>query len=193
VKLLKVPVSSWLSMASASVLLVGFILIGAYAFATPGPHVQYLGVGLLTAFAAYVTGCLFGFLFGIPKVVSSGELRHKGEDKSPTVSLKPSTDGTVTASPAGEFTPSTNLSEVSDWLTKLLLGAGLVQLTHLGGPLGGLIDAVAQGLGQVPAGATPSGMARVVAGALLVTYVVVGFLSGYVVTTLWYGRRLREV
>jgi hypothetical protein len=35
---------------------------------------------------------------------------------------------------------------VSDWLTKLLLGAGLVQLTRLGAPISQLIDSVAAGL-----------------------------------------------
>jgi hypothetical protein len=220
-------VSEWLLITAGAVLGIGLALVAAYAFATTGPHVRYLGVGLLTAFAAFVSGCLFGFLFGVPRAVSSGEVRHKADTPKvvtqtqtdttatttttipPTTGTSTSTEGNVvaeeTTGPAGspggaelsdvgaghQFTQSSNLAEVSDWLTKLLLGAGLVELTHLGGPLGGLVDVVARGL-ETTTGSAPSDAARVVSGSLLVLYLVVGFLSGYVVTTLWYERRLRE-
>jgi hypothetical protein len=56
-------------------------------------------------------------------------------------------------------------------------------------PLGTLADTAARGLGS----ATPSGPAVVIAAAILATYVVLGFLDGYVVTTLWYGKHLQEL
>jgi hypothetical protein len=93
---------------------------------------------------------------------------------------------------APRFLPSTNLAEISDWLTKLLLGAGLVSLTKLGQPLSELIDNVARGLG----GATVSGgvteSAVVVAGAILITYVALGFLGGYLTTSFWYAKGLQR-
>lgn len=64
---------------------------------------------MLAAIAAQVTGILIGFLFGLPQAVTPSQ-----------------------SSPQARYLPSANLPEVSDWLTKLLLGAGLVQLTHLG-------------------------------------------------------------
>ncbi len=215
-----------LALISGGLALFGLIVIILYSASTPGRSLRYIGVGVLTAVAAMLSGCLLGFLFGIPKVVSTGELRH--QKTAPTEVVKTETpDTTVTTStiPPGTvpstsieaaagapsqtsqpgatdtasggnratgspFEPSTNLSEVSDWLTKLLLGAGLVQLTHLGKPLGKLINAVAFGLGRPPAVATPDNAAQVMAGSLLVAYFVLGFLDGYVVTTLWYGRKL---
>jgi hypothetical protein len=69
-------VSGWLSSISGLMVLGGLVLITLYATATPGPAIRYIGVGMLVALAAFVTGCLFGFLFGIPRVVSSGELRQ---------------------------------------------------------------------------------------------------------------------
>jgi uncharacterized integral membrane protein len=95
--------------------------------------------------------------------------------------------------PVNQFTPSTNLAEISDWLTKLLLGAGLVELTRLGHPLSSLIDAVARGLQGVPAGGAVSGTPVVAAASILVLYVVLGFLDGYVLTTLWYGKYLQRL
>jgi len=32
----------------------------------------------------------------------------------------------------------------------------------------------------------------VVAGTILITYVALGFLGGYLTTTLWYGKRLQR-
>jgi hypothetical protein len=92
-----------------------------------------------------------------------------------------------------QLTPSTNLAEISDWLTKLLLGAGLVELTRLGHPMASLIDAVARGLQGIPAGGTVSGTPVIVAASILIMYVVLGFLDGYVVTTLWYGKYLQRL
>jgi len=53
--------------------LAGILL---YAFSTSGDHLVYLGTALLTALTAFVVGCLAGFLFGIPRAVSSGQLQR---------------------------------------------------------------------------------------------------------------------
>jgi len=92
-----------------------------------------------------------------------------------------------------QFSPSTNLAEISDWLTKLLLGAGLVELTRLGHPISALINAVARGLQDVPANAKIQGTPVLVAGGILVLYVILGFLDGYVITTVWYGKYLENL
>src|SRR6266702_6733481 len=115
-------VTTWLALVALGILLGGTAWI--YAFSTPGSHWSYIGVGMLTALAALLTGFLAGFLVGVPKVVSSGQV-HVSDNV---------------------FSPSTNLAEISDWLTKLLLGAGLVSLSRLGAPVSKLISDVAGGL-----------------------------------------------
>jgi hypothetical protein len=141
--------------------LAGLVPIIFYAFTAAGQHGRYMAIGLITAIAAMVTGCLIGFLFGLPR-------------------LAPTQSRQVTG-----YLPSTNLPEVSDWLTKLLLGAGLVQLTHLGRPVAGLIDNVASGLDT-----TNLGSAKVMAGMIVFGYTGIGLLAGYVVTAIWYFRKL---
>jgi len=84
------------------------------------------------------------------------------------------------------------MAEVSDWLTKLLLGAGLVQLTHLATPISHLIDNIAAGLTPTTSTGTNSA-AKVMAGSILFGYVVIGILDAYVVTTMWYQNKLEEV
>lgn len=163
--------SNYLILLGVGLPSLGAVLILFYAVATPGSTLGYLGVGLLTAFAAFLIGGLGGFLFGIPKMVSSGQARHAG---------------------GPQYAPSSNLAEVSDWLTKLLLGAGLVQLTHLGAPVASLIDHIAHGLYVPPASAgiaqvsAYTAAARVMAGAIFFGYTAVGLLDGYVMTTTWY-------
>jgi hypothetical protein len=161
--------TTWLAFLALWVPAFGAVWVVVYAFATPGSHWAYVAVGMLTSIAALVIGYLVGFLFGIPRVVSSGALRH----------------GTG----ASDYTPSSNLAEVSDWLTKLLLGAGLVQLTRLGVPISGLIDNIAAGLHSSAASVET---AKVAAGAILFGYVVIGILDGYVVTTLWYQSKIAK-
>jgi hypothetical protein len=161
--------TGWLGMLALGIPILGAIWIFVYAFTTPGSHGSYLGVGMLTAIAALLSGCLIGFLFGIPRVVSSGQVR-----------LGSSSSG---------YAPSSNLSEVSDWLTKLLLGAGLVQLTRLGVPIGNLINHIAGALYTTTA---YEGAAKVAAGTILIGYVAIGLLDGYVVTTMWYQKKLSQ-
>lgn len=96
------------------------------------------------------------------------------------------------APPSSQLTPSTNLAEISDWLTKLLLGAGLVELTRLGHPLSSLIDSVARSMQNVPAGGKLAQGSTVIAGGTLALYVVLGFLDSYIITTLWYGKYMEQ-
>ncbi len=164
-------VTPWLVLLSLGILLGGIAWIWIYAFNTPGSHLSYVAVGMLTATAAILVGFFAGFLIGIPRSVSSGQAR---------------------LSKSG-FSPSSNLAEISDWLTKLLLGAGLVSLSHLGGPIGRLIDDVAGGLHGVTSDEAIIQAAKVTAGAIMIAFAVLGLLVGYIVTSTWYERRLEKI
>ena len=165
-------VTTWLALLAGAMLLGGTAWIWIYAFNTAGSHWSYVAVGMLTAMAALVTGFLAGFLVGVPKFVSSGQAR---------------------ATSSGEFSPSTNLAEISDWLTKLLLGAGLVSLSHLGGPIGELINNVAGALHSPTAGPNAIQAAKVTAGTIMIGFTVLGILGGYIVTSTWYQKKINEL
>lgn len=211
-----------LGVVSLALFLGGFVFVGFYVYSFPGQHLRFLGTGFLTGCAAFVVGCLVGLVVGIPRFVSSGAMRHDMEARrvaARVATAKPAAEPAVATAVATEegsevtvplpqavpqdqpepgpsshqLTPSTNLAEISDWLTKLLLGAGLVELTRLGKPLSTLVNAVARALQDIPASVKPTQTSVVVASGLLAMYVVLGFLDGYVITTVWYGKYLERL
>lgn len=102
--------------------------------ATRWEHWQYhvvaqsIGYTTLIAGAFFISGLLVGFLFGFrPTAQNLGE---QSSNERPH--------------------PVTNLEEVADWLTKLLLGAGLVELTRMRAPLRDLVHFIARGVEVSP-------------------------------------------
>ncbi|MEV7600556.1 hypothetical protein AB0O91_24605 [Kitasatospora sp. NPDC089797] len=147
---------------TAAGVLAGTGLLGLLLFALGREQAwQALGGGLVVSGAATVLGGALGFLFGVPRVRNgSGE-------------------------PQGSYAPNTNLEQVSDWLTKVLLGVGLTQLGSLGERLHQLGTALAPALGG-------AGAAVPFAAALVLYFLVLGFLAGWLVTRLALPRVLTE-
>jgi hypothetical protein len=114
-----------------------------------------VGVALLTAIAAMFGGGLLGLLFGIP--------RSAREDQA-IAATRPEARAAYLA--------NTNLEQISDWLTKILVGVGLVQLGSIADGVERLTRFVAAGLGGHPG-------SDVLALALLTFFTVWGFLVGY--------------
>jgi uncharacterized membrane protein len=102
------------------------------------------------------TGALVGFLFGVPRV---------SMDRGTRVTHR----------------PNSNIEVVSDWLTKIIVGVGLVEFRNLAGFLNALADDLAQSL-------TPP--ARVgFAQALIVYFFVAGVIQGYLLTRMYLSRQ----
>jgi hypothetical protein len=84
------------------------------------------------------------------------------------------------------YQDNTNLEQISDWLCKILVGAGLTQLTALPGVLKRYAIFFAPGLG----GNTSHG--EVFAVGMLIFFTVCGFLVGYLWTRLHLGKALND-
>jgi hypothetical protein len=77
-----------------------------------------VGIGVAVSAASATVAWLFGLLFGIPRSVA-----RVGAATPPSSETKSSaTDPSITSR------VNTNLEDVSDWLTKTLIGVGLTQL-----------------------------------------------------------------
>jgi hypothetical protein len=96
-------------------LLVIFVIAASIGFgiSAPGDLRSRLGVGMTAAAlsaGAIAVGSFVGLLFGLPRHV----------------------DNTTGATKNAHFLLNTNLMKVSDWLTTILIGLGLVQLNKVG-------------------------------------------------------------
>jgi hypothetical protein len=147
------------------IIAAGTVLIYAASghFAKGSTFFSVLAVGLAAIGAALFAGLLFGFLFGLPK------------------SLEPQTH----PDPKRLLATNTNLDQISDWLTKILVGIGLVQLGKLAHGVSKLGDALGPGLGG-GLGAKPFAV------ALLLYSVVDGFLVGYIWTRIDLSERFKK-
>ncbi|MES2107973.1 MAG: hypothetical protein V4577_04465 [Bacteroidota bacterium] len=126
--------------------------------------------------ACMISGAFMGFLFGVPKVVQSSG------------SAAPAGTGAAAPGAAGngknyQQLVNTNLSEISDWLTKIIVGLGLVKLTKIPPYLAGMAGTLAAGLDG--AAKTGAGSSLAFAYGLIISFFVVGFLFGYLVTRLY--------
>jgi hypothetical protein len=131
------------------------------------------GVALLWALASLTAGGGIGFLFGIPR--SSAATRP-----APAAPADGAAKGPAAGADAEGLRPNTNLEEVSDWLTKIIVGLGLVNLGEIGPGLASISAKAAAGWPSLPAG-----QAQSIASAILVTFAVSGFLASYVYTRLF--------
>lgn len=105
--------------------------------------------------ASYLVGGLLGFLFGVPRALSGDRGATSGEQHLRLIA-------------------NTNLEEVSDWLTKIIVGATLVQLGSLSRRIGALAASVSSIFG------TPSEQNKIMAGAIILYSAVLGFYVFYV-------------
>lgn len=150
--------------ALRSVILVGSIGIVVYALQGQGlvGFISIASVGVMVAGATLLIGLLVGFLFGIPRSLARGDVPVDGERAGSTG------EGT----PQRGYRPNTNLEQISDWLTTILVGIGLTQLGAIADSLRQLTAFLAPGLGG-------SSSSSVFALALLLYFGVCGFLLGY--------------
>ena len=138
--------------------IVGLLGIGAYAFAE-GPFFTIFGVLMLVGAAAWLSGGVLGFVFGVPRL-RGGSMQN------------------LASSPVNNFVPNTNLEQISDWLTKIIVGATLVQLGPLVEGINKLSIAIGNSLGTKGA--------SFASGAVIVIYFAAGFMWGY----LWCSLRI---
>jgi hypothetical protein len=124
-----------------------------------GFALKEFSIGLLATFAASAVGGTVGFLFGVPKGPSDSD----GQSRS-----------------GYYYRPNTNLEQVSDWLTKIIVGIGLIQFRQIGNIISDLGQAVGAAVGDIE---DVPGSGKVFAIALMSATAAVTFLLAYMWTT----------
>jgi hypothetical protein len=128
----------------------------------------HLPPALLWAFACLVTGVLIGFIFGVPTIINN-RLPDTSQNNVVQAVLKPADARKLVEA-------NTNLTQVSDWLTKVIIGAGLVELRELPGFISTISAQIATGMAN-----EDLAYAKVFAGGIVIAFSVYGFIFGYLI------------
>jgi len=141
-------------------------------------------VALLWACASAAVGFIVGFLFGFPRTIAQ-PVSIAGAPAAGYVDEKQSTDIAVSVESrrrASRLAVNTNLEQVSDWITKTIVGVGLVELRSLPRRFGELATYASSTLGRPITGSASDAAAA----ALIAYFAVLGFLGGYLITRMFF-------
>lgn len=131
------------------------IILLAYSVPRGWPNgLITFGLGFGTSMTSGATGSLVGFLFGVPVRGTSGP-------RDPDSGVP--------------YRGNTSLEQISDWLVKILVGVGLVQLTTLGPVLGEIFHEIGEALGG-------GSQAVLLAATMVIVSAIWGFLFAYLAT-----------
>jgi hypothetical protein len=136
--------SGWMYMIPLVVILWGVAIL-IYAVQLPsGIRWGAWATANMIAGASFLLGGLVGFLFGIPRAIQSS----------------------TAPMDATKYQANTNLEQVSDWLTKIIVGVGLVEIGRIIPGLARLADSMKAPLGG-QASSAAFGLALTIANILL--------------------------
>jgi hypothetical protein len=163
--------------------------IGIYVTQGWSAALAVLGVAMICSGAASFVGGLLGFLFGIPRSAESTVSRTRLSHGTATVQEAVAAEGTAppaspppTAHATAERPPqlrvNTNLEDISDGVTKVLLGAGLAQANQI-------IDGARRLAVFLGPSFGPDKAGQAVAIATIIYGVLEGFFAGYLATRLY--------
>ena len=152
---ISIPILAFLGLLGTSLYVLQFPASMAWSV---------LGTAFVTSGAAAFTGALVGLLFGIPFAAGTSSAPATGKG-------------------SGRYKGNTNLEQISDWLTKLLVGAGLVQLGRTPAAFSRLANALSNGFGGTNSSA-PFGL------TFVIFYAGCGFFYLYLWSRLSLPKRL---
>jgi len=130
------------------------------------------GTSVALALGAVLLGALLGFIFGIPRTLQHDFKQdpNKPADEQERIG----------------YQINTNLEQISDWLTKIIIGVGLVEL----GSIGTWLMKFSEDMGKGFQGDSPLGTAYVL--GILLYFSIGGFLYGYLWTRLRFGLAIKD-
>jgi len=158
-------------------LLVGGIVAAAYGgLMDTNPGLKAC-TAVMLGFSAALGAGLIGFIFGVPFA------RDGKDDTGRDTEIALAVDG---KRGAPTYRPNTSLEQIADWLTKILVGVGLVEIQQAPHALHRLVLYLTPGIGQGP-------QAEAFVTTVLIFFSVSGFLFGFLWARLYLRRWLIDV
>ncbi|WP_417910962.1 hypothetical protein [Candidatus Electronema sp. PJ] len=150
-----------------------FILLFSLAVPIVFSKLRIFSLLTMLGWASAFAGAFVGFMFGIPRVGPSNPEKTDQKRKRDESSKE-----SKAAGDKSRYRVNTNLEVVSDWLTKILVGAGLTQLHNTQIYLRDISRYFAQGLEKIV------GIQQMIT-AIIILHMIVGLLGGYLLTRIY--------
>lgn len=169
---------SWIMLVGVAAMFFVCVLPsgGYYSLAIFFEGMKLLGISSLVAFASSLSGGLLGFLFGVPRSLLTNST-------------------TAPPEPPGEksnnsnYQDNTNLEQISDWLTKIIVGASITQIPQLKD----YVDSIARNITTNLASTKIGAIAYTYMSATLVFYFICGFLLVYLWSRIYLKQQLSDL
>ena len=139
-------------------LFICFCIIALYAYSVSNNSYGVFATLFMVTYSSYAVGNILGFLFGIPKTVQS---------QTDSASIKKDT----------AYQVNTSLEQISDWLTKMVIGAGLVELKDIIIVLENISANIASDIGDE--------QSQSIIIASIICFMILGFFVTYLSTRLY--------
>lgn len=144
-------------------LFICFCIIALYSYSVSSNSCGVFATLFMVASSSYAVGNILGFLFGIPKTVQS---------QTDSASIKKDTTYQV----------NTSLEQISDWLTKMIIGAGLVEMKDIVRVLEDISANIASDIGNTKS--------QSIIIASIICFMILGFFVTYLSTRLYIANAL---
>lgn len=144
-------------------LFVCYGILALYSYSLPENGSGTFAILFMVGSASYTIGNVLGFLFGIPKTIQS---------QRDSVSMKKDTTYQV----------NTSLEQISDWLTKMIVGAGLVEFKNIAAFIRDISKEISSGIGP--------GNAQPIIISSIICFMILGFFVTYLSTRLYIANAL---
>lgn len=152
-----------------------FVILFTSSATQASDRMRLIGIALLYAGAFFAVGALVGLLFGVPRSLQEKASPSGGSAGGTGAAAQPAAAKGNDAS--DRFRDNTNLEEISDWLTKIIVGLGLANLAKIPDELRGLARYFADFCG--------TDNCESAAMAMVIYFFVCGFFLGYLMTRLY--------
>jgi hypothetical protein len=134
------------------------------------------GLIIALAFMLVAAGYILGLLFAMPRTTPTPESDTRSQETAHTSKQR-------------LYSINTNWEQISDWLTKIIVGVGLVNARPLAQLLTQSSSTIAAGF-TIPQGPLPGQTAYDLSIAMLIGYPTLGFLLGFFSIRLYIARAL---
>jgi hypothetical protein len=174
----------WAHLALRLSLAIGVLSVLIYAATQEGRFFLTAGLGLLLLCASFLVGGTLGFLFGIPKKLQQTPAPAPEKPSPAGDSEEEEEDGgKARLGKQTSYESNTSLEQISDWLTKILVGLTLTQWNDLRTGFQDVVEYMAPAFGA---------NGEIFTGGIVIVGALCGFFFGYLPTRLFLWLALTE-